>query len=84
MLIGLKYGNITAEDKKARRETYELVKEFVSKFESLHGSIKCKDLLGCDISSPEGWKAAKKKKLFRKVCPKYVKDAAEIIEQLLR
>jgi C_GCAxxG_C_C family probable redox protein len=83
MLIGLKYGNIKAKDKKARRKTYELVKEFVSKFESLHGSIKCKDLLGHDISSPEGWNAAKKKKVFKTVCPKYVKDAARIIEQII-
>ena len=83
MLIGLKYGNIKAKDKKARRKTYELVKEFVSKFESLHGSIKCKDLLGHDISSQEGWNAAKKKKVFKTVCPKYVKDAARIIEQII-
>jgi C_GCAxxG_C_C family probable redox protein len=83
MLIGLKYGNIKAKDKKARRKTYELVKEFVSKFESLHGSIKCKDLLGHDISTQEGWNVAKKKKVFKTVCPKYVEDAARIIEQIL-
>lgn len=84
MLIGLKYGNIKAKDKKARRKTYELVKEFVSRFESRHGSIKCKDLLGCDISTREGWNSAKKNKLFKTVCPKYVQDAAELVEQILR
>ncbi|UCD87418.1 MAG: C_GCAxxG_C_C family protein [Desulfobacterales bacterium] len=83
MLIGLKHGNITPKDKQARRKTYELVREFVSKFESRHGSIKCQDLLGCDISTPEGWNAAKNNKLFETVCPKYVRHAAEIIEQIL-
>jgi C_GCAxxG_C_C family probable redox protein len=83
MLIGLKYGNIEPKDKEARRKTYEVAREFVSKFESRHGSINCKDLLGCDISTPEGWNVAKRKKLFETICPKYVQDTAEIVEQIL-
>jgi C_GCAxxG_C_C family probable redox protein len=83
MLIGLKYGNIEPKDKEARRKTYEVAREFVSKFVSLHGSIHCTDLLGCDISTPEGWNVAKKKKLFETICPKYVRDTAEIVEQIL-
>jgi C_GCAxxG_C_C family probable redox protein len=83
MLIGLKHGNTKAKDKKARRKTYELVQEFIGQFESRHGSTRCRDLLGHDLSTPEGYDAAKKKKLFRRACPKYVKDAAEIVEQIL-
>ena len=84
MLIGLKCGNTKAKDKKARRKTDELVREFVSKFEAKHGSIRCKDLLGYDLSTSDGWKTAKKKKLFKTVCSGFVQDAAEIIEQMLK
>lgn len=84
VVIGLKYGNTKPKDKKTREKMYDMVREFVREFESRHGSIRCRDLLGCDISTAEGWKAAKKEKLFKNVCPKYVQDAAQIIEQMLR
>jgi C_GCAxxG_C_C family probable redox protein len=83
MLIGLKHGNVKPKDKKARQKTYEVARAFVSRFESRHGSVRCKDLLGCDISTSEGYNLAKEKKLFENVCPQYVEDAAKIIEQIL-
>ena len=83
MLIGLKHGNVKPKDKKARQKTYEVAREFVSRFESRYGSVRCKDLLGCDISTSEGYNLAKEKKLFENVCPQYVEDAAKIIEQIL-
>ena len=83
MVIGLKYGRTKVEDTDAREKTYALVKEFVKRFESQHGSIVCNDLLGEDISTPEGSRIAREKKLFLTMCPKFVKDAAEIIEEIL-
>lgn len=83
MVIGLKYGNTRAEDMQAKKKTYSLVKEFVDRFKSCNGSIVCRELLGCDISTPEGMELAKEKNLFATLCPKLVSDAAEIIEQIL-
>jgi C_GCAxxG_C_C family probable redox protein len=84
MVIGLRYGNVKAKDKKAREKTYELAREFVRGFEGRNGTINCKRLLDCDISTPEGLSIAREKKLFQTVCPKYVQDAAEIVEQILK
>jgi hypothetical protein len=39
--------------------------------------------MGCDISTPEGYEAAKEKGLFTSVCPKFVRDAAEILEEMV-
>ena len=83
MVIGLKYGNARVEGKQAKEKTYGLVKEFVDRFKSRNGSIVCRELLGCDISTPEGRDLAKEKNLFATLCPKFVQDAAEIIEQIL-
>lgn len=83
MVIGLKYGNTRVDDRQAKEKTYSLVKEFVEKFKSRNGSIACRELLGCDISTPEGMEIAKEKNLFATLCPKLVSDAAEIIEQTL-
>ena len=83
MVFGLKYGNVTAEDKENKEKTYEKVEEYTSRFKARNGSVMCRDLLGCDISTPEGNKEAQDKGLFSSVCPKLVRDSAEILEEML-
>lgn len=83
MVIGLKYGRISAQDEQTRDKNYGLVRDFVNRFKSRNGSIVCRELLDCDISTPEGLKLAKDNKLFENVCPKFVRDAAEIVAQLI-
>jgi C_GCAxxG_C_C family probable redox protein len=83
MVIGLKYGKTKADDEEAKKKTYVLVREFVDRFKSRNGSIVCRELLGYDISIPEGMKAVKEKKLIATLCPQFVEDAAEILEDIL-
>jgi C_GCAxxG_C_C family probable redox protein len=84
MVIGLKYGRTVVQDTRSHESTNQLVKEFVDRFKSQNGSIVCRELLGCDLITPEGRKAFMEKKLRDTLCPKFVRDAAEIVEQLLR
>ena len=83
MVIGLKYAKIKPEDEQATERTNRLVKEFVNRFKSRNGSIICKELVDCDVSTPDGMKTAKEKGVFDNLCPKFVQDAAEIVEQIL-
>ncbi|MCJ7663359.1 MAG: C-GCAxxG-C-C family protein [Desulfobacterales bacterium] len=83
MAIGLKYGMTKAKDEGARDKTYKLAQELVTRFKERHRSIICRELLGYDLSNPEGRKAAHDKGLFTTLCPKFVRDAVEIVEQLL-
>lgn len=83
MALGLKYGHTNPTDTATKEKTYELVKEFVAQFQARNGSIVCKELLGWDISTPAGHEAAKYRGLFTSLCPKYVADASEIVEDIL-
>ena len=83
MAIGLKCGKVRAEDDAAREKTYELVREFVTRFQSRHGSMSCKELLGYDLSNPQEREKAKEKGLFDTLCPQLVRDAVEILEEIL-
>jgi C_GCAxxG_C_C family probable redox protein len=83
MIIGLKCGHIHAADKKSRERTYRLVEQFTEKFKSRNGSVICRELLGCDVCTPDGYNTAIEKGLFRNFCPKMVQDAAEILEEML-
>ncbi len=83
MLIGLKYGKVRVDDTAAKEKTYALVQEYKRQFVELNGSVRCKELLGYDISIPEEMSTAGEKNLFKTLCPKLVKDSAEIVEKLL-
>jgi C_GCAxxG_C_C family probable redox protein len=83
MVIGLKYGQSDILDLAAKEKTYKLVREFSEKFKSRNGSIVCKELLGIDLSTVEGMKAAKERNIHGTCCQRFVKDAAEILEEIL-
>jgi len=83
LAIGLKHGRDRAEDAAARDRTYALVNEFIARFSARHGQLKCRDLLGCDIGTPEGQKQAEAQKLHQTKCEDFVRDAAAILEEIL-
>lgn len=83
MLVGLKHGKINKDDNDAREKTYALVKEFTRQFKDINGFVKCTELLGYDISTAEGLKAAREANLWDTVCAKLVRDSAQIAEGLL-
>jgi len=83
LVIGLKHGRVRPEDTAARDRTYALVQEFISRFTGRHGEIKCRDLLGCDIGTPEGQKKAEELKLHQTRCEALVRDAVVILEEIL-
>jgi C_GCAxxG_C_C family probable redox protein len=80
MVLGLKHGG---PDGKSKERTYELVRRFAERFRERHGTLECRDLLGCDIGTPEGQQAFKEQKLHATVCTGLVRDAAEIVEEIL-
>jgi len=83
LVIGLKHGRTRAEDIAAREKTYALVREFIGRFEARHGRAKCLDLLGCDVGTPEGRKLAEEQKLHQTKCEGFVRDAVELLEEML-
>jgi len=84
MVIGLKNTKVKGIAFLSKEKTADLAQEFVTRFKALHGTVLCKELLGCDVSTPEGRKTAKQEKHFKQKCPAFVHDAAEIVEELLK
>ncbi len=83
MALGLKYGPTQAGDKAAKERMIVLAREFLARFQAREGATLCRDLLGRDISTPEGHQAAREQGLFKSFCPKLVADAVEIVEQMI-
>ncbi|HVM71698.1 MAG TPA: C-GCAxxG-C-C family protein [Anaerolineales bacterium] len=80
MALGLARGTVTPADKE---RIYNLSRDFMQRFEQKHGTILCRNLIDCDISTPAGYQAATEKRVFTLICPLLVQDAAEIVQQLL-
>ena len=66
-----------------KEETYRLGQELLKAFEGRRGTLLCRELIGFDLSTPEGWRRAKEKGVFKTICPGVVRDAVEITQELL-
>ena len=82
LVIGLKHGQQTKEDTGAKQKCAEETEEFMRRFLSANGSIVCRDLLECDVSTLEGREKALAKKLFATRCKGFVVSAIEILEDM--
>jgi C_GCAxxG_C_C family probable redox protein len=82
MVIGLKHGRGISKDVEAKGKTYQIINEFSDKFQKNNGSLLCKEIIGCNINTPEGMDFFNQNNLLEK-CIKCVKSAAEILEEIL-
>ncbi len=83
MVIGLKYGRVGEADFKAKALTYQKVQEFMEKFMQRNQSLLCRELLGDDMSTVEGKDRIHERGIIREVCPGFVRDGVEILEEIL-
>ena len=54
MVLGLMFGESHIGDSDERRRSNRLNDEFLNRFAMANGTFICNDLLGCDVSTPEG------------------------------
>ena len=83
MVLGLAHCDGSSRSADGRRAVYQAVQSLAAEFRTRHGSLLCRELLGCDISTREGALLATARGLFRSKCPALVRDAAEMLEARL-
>ncbi len=83
LVLGLQYGSILSTDDAARSRTYQRVHDLIHRFQEIHGSIQCTDLLGYNLGDPKQFQTVCEKGLFTQQCPIFVRDAALILAELL-
>lgn len=83
MVLGLKYGHYESDNNEQKSRAYSIASEYTKRFKKLNGSIVCRDLLGYDLTLPEDITCIKEKNLFGEICPKMIKSAVEVLENIL-
>ena len=83
MALGLKFGQSDINDLESKQKTKEVASEFLENFKKENGSYVCRELLGCDLSTPDGKQYALDNNLFTEFCPKMDESATIIAEKLI-
>ncbi|MDD4255118.1 MAG: C-GCAxxG-C-C family protein [Methanofollis sp.] len=84
LVLGLARGTPVPGDREGKERCYALVREFLRRFGDRHGSVDCTALLGYDLSDPRSLDAAREAGVFSVRCTLYVRDAVEILEDILQ
>lgn len=83
MALGMYNSKIYSDNTDLKNATYRMIRQFDTKFKSVHSTTNCKALIQCDLSSDEGHAYAVENKLFEKICEKCIADAVGIVEELI-
>ena len=84
MVLGLLYGQSHIGDPDERQRSNRINDFMMERFERANGSYICNDLLGYDVSTPEGAQRAREEGLFVDFCPKMVASAVVILEDIIK
>ncbi len=79
MALGLRGGHTRPADLQTKEEAYRRAREIASRFIARNGSLNCSELLGCNLGTPEGAAMARERNFHHTRCPKFVRDAVEIL-----
>jgi C_GCAxxG_C_C family probable redox protein len=84
MVLGLLAGNNVLQPLEQKELSYTLAREFMAEFSKRRGSTLCRELLGIDISAPEGLERVREEGLTETLCPELVREAAKILLEMIR
>ncbi|MCL2136495.1 MAG: C-GCAxxG-C-C family protein [Coriobacteriia bacterium] len=82
LVIGLKYGQAEQADQESKPICNSKTVEYLNSFKQANGSIVCRELLECDVSTDAGRSKAESENLFTTICVDFVKSAVELLEEL--
>jgi C_GCAxxG_C_C family probable redox protein len=76
MALGLRSGFDDPSDGTGKARIGDAVLDLCRRFQARHGSVVCRELLGCDLDE------ARARGLFQSACPAFVETAARILDDL--
>jgi C_GCAxxG_C_C family probable redox protein len=82
MVLGLLKGEEVNNNDELKASAYGAVKDLIRDFVAEYKTTKCRDLIGCDLNTPEGSAKFKDENIMVTVCADCVKKAVVIVEKL--
>jgi C_GCAxxG_C_C family probable redox protein len=82
MVLGLLKGEEVNNNDELKAASYGAVKKFTREFVAEYNTTVCRDLIGCDLNTPEGEAKFKEEKIMENTCAGCVKKAVQILDNL--
>ena len=82
MVLGLLKGEDVNNNDELKASAYGAVKDLTRDFVAEYKTTNCRELIGCDLNTPEGSAKFKDDKIMENVCADCVKKAVQIVEDL--
>lgn len=82
MVLGLLKGEDVNNNEELKNSAYGAVKDLTRDFVAHYKTTNCRELIGCDLNTPEGSAKFKEEKIMENVCAPCVQKAVEILEDL--
>lgn len=84
IVLGMALGFYNAQDREQEVYGNQKTDEFVKRFaKEMNGKVYCRDILGEDISMPQGMAKIRQEGLILKKCPHAIDVSVEILEDML-
>ena len=82
MVLGMVKGEEVNNNEELKASAYGAVQELTREFVAAYKTTKCRDLIGCDLNTPEGAAKFKEEKIMETRCAECVEKAVQIVEKL--
>jgi len=82
MVLGLLKGEEVNNNEELKTKTYGAVQDLIRGFVAEFSTTKCRDIIHCDLNTPEGQARFKEEKIMENLCAPCVEKAVQIVEKL--
>lgn len=82
MVLGMIKGEEVNNNDELKSRAYGAVQDLTREFVAAYKSTRCRDLIGCDLNTPEGAEKFKEEKIMETLCAPCVEKAVQIVERL--
>ena len=76
--MGLIHGRDRVEERETKEAVHARAGELVRQFGAVNGAVRCRDLLGVDVSNPAGIQEYQRQNLMEK-CSLVVRNAVKVV-----
>jgi C_GCAxxG_C_C family probable redox protein len=80
MALGLR--ELQADESLSKNSAFNRLQQLIRDFEENFGAVACRDLIGCDITTPEGYREAKRSQATSR-CPEFVSWVIDRLAELV-
>nr|MDO8135582.1 C-GCAxxG-C-C family protein [Candidatus Njordarchaeum guaymaensis] len=83
IVIGLAVGRTDAKDDEGKQKAYGAARDLLQRFKERWGTLTCRELTQCDLSTPEGLSKYRELKLQETKCGPIIKETARTLKTII-